>query len=114
MQDVQHAHKGMAKPTQPTLEERVQDLAEQITQLCNTLAASREQSPRVCFSVEEVAKRWGVAGGRVRRLIRDKHLKPLRGFRPFRITLDEIRRYEALDDRVDTRALMRGGRRTHS
>lgn len=46
------------------------------------------------YSVAEVADRWQVHPETVRRLIRERELKPLPSLRPYRITYDEVRRYE--------------------
>lgn len=52
---------------------------------------------KAVFTVEELAARWCTHPESIRRLIREKQIKPLRRFRPFRITYDEIRRYETFD-----------------
>ena len=68
------------------------------------------------YSVTELADRWQVHPESIRRLIRDKKLKTLSGFRPYRITFDEVRRYECLDEASEIRAeyvarRKKGGRR---
>ena len=55
------------------------------------------------YSVAELAERWNVHSESIRRLIRDKKLKTLSGFRPYRITYDEVRRYECLDEASEIR-----------
>lgn len=54
-------------------------------------------SLKAVYTVQELADRWCTHPESIRRLIRDKQLKVLRGFRPFRITFEEIRRYETFD-----------------
>ncbi len=56
-----------------------------------------EPSLKAVFTVPELAERWCTCEESIRRLIRDKEIKPLRGFRPFRIPFDEIRKYETYD-----------------
>jgi len=57
-----------------------------------------EASLKAVYFVHELAERWHLHPESIRRLIRERKLKPLRGFRPFRITYDEIRRYETHDE----------------
>lgn len=101
--------------TNTTLDERFERLARQLDDLSRLVLAQREPERKFCLTVEELAERWALGPEAVRRLVRARQLKPLRGFRPFRFTLDEIKRYEALDERLDTRSLLsapkRGGRR---
>lgn len=52
---------------------------------------------KAVYTVQELAERWCAHPESIRRLIREKQIKTLRGFRPFRITFDEIRRYESFD-----------------
>ena len=70
---------------------------------------------KACFFVGELADRWQVHPESIRRLIREKKLKTLSGFRPYRITFDEVRRYECLDEAEEMRneylARRKGGRR---
>lgn len=70
---------------------------------------------KACFFVGELAERWQVHPESIRRLIRDRKLKTLTGFRPYRITFDEVRRYECLDEAAEVRAeymtRRKGGRR---
>ena len=56
-----------------------------------------EQNLKAVFTVQELAERWCLHPESIRRMMRDKKIKPLRGFRPFRIPFDEIRRYEQYD-----------------
>lgn len=70
---------------------------------------------KAVYSVAELAERWRVHPESIRRLIRDRKLKTLTGFRPYRITFDEVRRYECLDEAEEMRAeyfaRRKGGRR---
>lgn len=70
-----------------------------------------ESNLKAVFTVAELAERWCAHPESVRRLIRDKQIKPLRGFRPFRIPYDEVRRYEAPDSGINKAALLKGARR---
>ncbi len=97
----------MQTQTPATLEEKINSLSRQLEDLTALVLAQREPSLKFCLTVEELAERWALGPEAVRRLIRARHLKPLRGFRPFRITLDEIKRYEALDEGSEMRALIR-------
>ena len=94
-----------------TVEEQLTRIARQIEDLTVLTIRQREPGLKNCLTAEELAERWALCPEAVRRLIRDKKLKPLRGFRPFRITLDEIRRYEALEEGREARALARGSLR---
>lgn len=71
-----------------------------------------EPALKAVLTVEELAKRWCTHPESIRRLIRRKEIKTLRGFRPFRITFDEIRRYETHDAAAERRKeiLARHGR----
>lgn len=62
-----------------------------------------QPSLKFAYSVAEVAERWDLSEESIRRLIRNRTLRTLRGFRPFRITLDEIRRYETYDEATERR-----------
>lgn len=63
------------------------------------------------FLVEELAQRWETHPETVRILIRERKLKPLRGLRPYRITFDRVREYEALDDFSEQRAAFHANRK---
>lgn len=85
-----------------------------------TLSGQSDSEPvalyKAVYSVAELAQRWNVHPESVRRLIRDKNLKALSGFRPYRITYDEVRRYECLDEASEIRSeyivrRRKGGRR---
>lgn len=52
---------------------------------------------KAVFTVDELAARWCLHPETIRRMIRGKKIKTLRGFRPFRVTFEEIRRYETFD-----------------
>lgn len=93
-----------------TLEQQIKRLSHQINELSEMI--SRELNPhnKFCLSVEELAQRWDVSSERIRRLVRDKKLKPMRGLGKHRFTLDEIRRFENADQEVDKLALLRSRR----
>jgi hypothetical protein len=95
----------------PALEDQLARISRQLEEITDLTLRQREPSLKNCLTVEELAERWALCPEAVRRLIREKKLKPLRGFRPFRITLDEIRRYEALEEGREARALARGSLR---
>lgn len=68
-------------------------------------------SLKAVFHVEELAQRWAVHPESVRKLIRARALRPLRGFRPYRIPFDEVRRYETHDEaRARQEAILRRAR----
>lgn len=71
-----------------------------------------EPTLKAVLTVEELAARWCTHPESIRRLIRRKDLKPLRGFRPFRVPFDEIRRYETYDPATERQKeiLARNGR----
>lgn len=98
----------MSTSEEAPLETKIDRLIQQIGDLEHILLAERDPSIRHCLSAEELAQRWGLGTESVRRLIRTRQLKPLRGFRPFRITLDEIKRYEALEEGREARDLLQG------
>ena len=86
--------------------------------IAESLIGPQLSSPpiKACFFVGELADRWQVHPESIRRLIRDKKLKTLSGFRPYRITYDEVRRYECLDEASEMRTeymarRKKGGRR---
>jgi hypothetical protein len=93
-----------------THDEQIEALARQIRELGEILIKQLHPEHKFCLTVEELAQRWILSPEAVRRLVRAKELKPLRGFRPFRFTLDEIRRYEQQDDAVDKRTALMGRR----
>lgn len=85
----------MDDETLTTLEEKLDTLSQQISELGEQVGSQNDPQRKFCLRVEELARRWDVCPEAIRRLVREKQLKPLRGFRPFRFTFDEIRRYEA-------------------
>lgn len=78
----------------------------------NASSPSEQPQLKAVFTVEELAARWCTHPESIRRMIRDKKIKTLRGFRPFRVTFDEIRRYETFDPAEERRKeiLARNGR----
>ena len=60
-------------------------------------------SLKFVFTVSELAERWAVSDESIRRLIRERRLRPLQKFRPFRISMDEVRRYETYDEAEEKR-----------
>lgn len=81
------------------LHQQVHDLSRQVEQLCEILVSQKTPDNKFCLTVEELAQRWALSHEAIRRLVRDKRLRPLRGFRPFRFTMDEIHAYERSGDR---------------
>ena len=81
--------------TQPTLDEKVDALTRRIDELGQIITSRQTPELKFCLTVEELASRWALGPEAVRRLVRNKELRPLRGFRPFRFTMEEVRRYEA-------------------
>jgi hypothetical protein len=69
--------------------------------------------PRIqaVFAVAELAERWRVHPESIRKLIRRRELKPLRAFRPYRITYDEVRRYETQNEEDEVRETYLNNRR---
>lgn len=92
-----------------SVDEKIDHLVRQVDKLGHLLSVKTTSDLKHCYTVEELARRWDLCPEAIRRLIRAKQLKPLRGFRPFRITLDEIKRYEALEEGREARALISGG-----
>ncbi len=92
--------------TQPTLDEKLDALTRRIDELGQLITSRQTPELKFCLTVEELASRWALGPEAVRRLVRSKELRPLRGFRPFRFTMEEVRRYEALT----THSARKGGR----
>ena len=92
--------------TQPTLDEKLDALTRRIDELGQLITSRQAPELKFCLTVEELASRWALGPEAVRRLVRNKELRPLRGFRPFRFTMEEVRRYEALT----THSARKGGR----
>jgi DNA-binding transcriptional regulator YhcF (GntR family) len=90
-----------------TLEQKIDQLSRQVKDLSEIISAELNPQNKFCLSVEELAQRWDVSVERIRRLVRDKKLKPMRGLGKHRFTLDEIRRFENADQEVDKLALLR-------
>ena len=95
---------------QQTLEQKIDQLLRQVKDLSEIISSELNPQNKFCLSVEELAQRWDVSTERVRRLVRDKKIKPKRGLGNHRFTLDEIRRFEAADQEVDKLALLRSRR----
>jgi len=81
--------------TQPTLDEKLDALTRRIDELGKLITSRQTPELKFCLTVDELASRWALGPEAVRRLVRSKELRPLRGFRPFRFTMEEVRRYEA-------------------
>ncbi len=92
--------------TQPTLDEKLDALTRRIDELGQIISSRQTPELKFCLTVEELASRWALGPEAVRRLVRSKELRPLRGFRPFRFTMEEVRRYEA----QTTNSARKGGR----
>lgn len=93
-----------------TLEQKIDQLSRQVKDLSEIIFSEINPQNKFCLSVEEVAGRWDVCNEQVRRLVRDRKLKPMRGLGRYRFTLDEIRRFENADRDVDKLALLRSRR----
>lgn len=91
-----------------SVDEKIDHLVRRVDELGRLLSTKTASDLKHCYTVEELAQRWELCPEAIRRLIRNKQLRPLRGFRPFRITLDEIKRYEALEEGREARALSSG------
>lgn len=90
-----------------TLEQKIDQLSRQVQDLGEILSHQLNPQNKFCLSAEELAQRWDVSIERVRRLVRDKKLRPMRGLGKHRFTLDEIRRFETADQQVDKLTLLR-------
>ncbi|MFW5883129.1 MAG: helix-turn-helix domain-containing protein [Verrucomicrobiota bacterium] len=55
------------------------------------------------YTVAELAERWRVHPESVRILIRKRQIRPMRSLRPYRVTFDEVRRYECLSEEDEVR-----------
>jgi len=77
----------------------------------SVLFESRKPAIQAVYSVAELAERWRVHPESVRILIRRRELKPLRAFRPYRITYDEVRRYETQSEEDEVRETYLNNRR---
>lgn len=102
----QVAKGGVNTNTQPTLDEKLDALTRRIDELGQLITSRQTPELKFCLTVEELSSRWALGPEAVRRLVRNKELRPLRGFRPFRFTMEEVRRYEALT----TSSARKGGR----
>lgn len=100
----------MSDNANSTLEKRIDQLARRIQELGEILSKQFHPEQKFCLTANELAERWELGPEAIRRLVRSKQLRPLRGFRPFRFTMDEIRRYEQRDDAVDKRTALMGRR----
>ncbi len=83
--------------TQDPLEQKIDYLTRKVVALAEQVQALRDPAVKFTFTVEELAARWSLSAEAVRRLVRDKQLRPLREFRPFRFTLKEVRDFEDSD-----------------
>jgi hypothetical protein len=77
------------------LDEKLDALTRRIDELGQLITSKQTPELKFCLTVEELSSRWALGPEAVRRLVRSKELRPLRGFRPFRFTMEEVRRYEA-------------------
>ena len=89
--------KGVNNHTPIHLEDKVDYLVQQIDLLNKLIRSLREPNTRYVLTVEELSERWNLSYESIRRLVRDKQLRPLRDFRPFRFTLKEVREFENND-----------------
>jgi len=93
------------------LEAKLEHLSFQVAQLTEVVRDLKEPGVKYVLTVEELAQRWGLCAEAIRRLVREKQLRPLREFRPYRFTLDEIRSFESNEKPRYATAGRRGGRR---
>lgn len=67
---------------------------------------------RIYFTTEQLANRWGKNPETVRRLVRQKMLRPIRGLgcRPYQFHICDILEFERKDEFIDKRELLRRAR----
>lgn len=67
---------------------------------------------RIYFTTDELASRWGKNPETVRRLVRQKMLRPIRGLgcRPYQFHICDILEFERKDEFIDKRELLRRAR----
>jgi hypothetical protein len=83
--------------TQTRIEAKLDTLSRQVATLSELVSSQSTPAAKCTLTVEELAHRWSLCPEAVRRLVRDKQLRPLRDFRPFRFTLKEILDFENND-----------------
>jgi hypothetical protein len=93
-----------------SLEKKIDQLSLQVKELGEIITSELNPQNKFCLNTEELALRWDVSIERIRRLVREKKIKPMRGLGQHRFTLDEIRRFENREQDVDKLALLRGRR----
>ena len=93
-----------------SLEKKIDQLSRQVKDLGEIITSELNPQNKFCLRTEELAQRWDVSIDRVRRLVREKKIKPMRGLGQNRFTLDEIRRFENREQDVDKLALLRSRR----
>ncbi len=79
-----------------TLEEKV-DLIQSSLEELRAELRRRSTAYKATLTVRELAERWNVGEETVRILIRRRQLRPIRGFRPYVITMAEVTRYESAE-----------------
>ena len=84
-----------------TLEEKIDHLTRQVQELGELVLRHAMPEQKFCLGVEELARRWDVHAELIRRLVRDRKLKAMRGLGKHRFTIDEIRRFETHDDAAE-------------
>ena len=87
----------MKSTTKDPLESKLEHLSFQVAQLTEIIRDLKDPGVKYVLTVEELAQRWSLCPEAVRRLVREKRLRPLREFRPYRFTLEEIRSFESGD-----------------
>ena len=88
---------GVNDDTPITPEDKLDYLTQQVASLKTLVLSLKEPGPKYVLTVEELANRWNLSPEGIRRLVRDKQIRPLREFRPFRFTLKDIRDFEDND-----------------
>jgi nucleotidyltransferase/DNA polymerase involved in DNA repair len=83
--------------TQTRIEAKLDHLSRQVATLSELVSSRNTPATKCTLMVEELAERWSLCPEAVRRLVRDKQLRPLRDFRPYRFTLKEVLDFEEND-----------------
>ena len=83
--------------TQTRIEAKLDHLSRQVATLSELVSSRNTPATKCTLTVEELAERGSLCPEAVRRLVRDKQLRPLRDFRPYRFTLKEVLDFENND-----------------
>ncbi|MBC2593753.1 helix-turn-helix domain-containing protein [Ruficoccus amylovorans] len=88
---------GVSNDTQTRIEAKLDHLSRQVATLSELVSSQHTPATKCTLMVEELAERWSLCPEAVRRLVRDKQLRSLRDFRPYRFTLKEVLDFENND-----------------